>query len=105
MEAPDEDDEGNRHCLDCGDTIPRARVEAVQAMRCVGCAGIKERGRRLARMRGTLPAILEERPDATSTPENGVLALFAAQEIHQGPKNTHGQLDEFRVVLRDTLHF
>ena len=52
VEAPDEDDEGNRYCLGCGDTIPKARVEAVQAVRCVGCAERKERGERLARMRG-----------------------------------------------------
>ena len=32
--------------------IPQARVEAVQAVRCVGCAEVKERGRRLARKRG-----------------------------------------------------
>ena len=52
MEPPDEDDQGNRYCLDCGEAIPQARVDAVQAVRCVGCAEVKERGRRLARMRG-----------------------------------------------------
>ena len=43
---------GNRYCLDCGDTIPRARVEAVQAVRCVNCVVVRERGLRVARMRG-----------------------------------------------------
>jgi len=52
VEAPDEDDQGNRYCLGCGDIIPMARVEAVQAVRCVSCAETKERGQRLARMRG-----------------------------------------------------
>ena len=52
VEAPDEDAQGNRYCLDCGDTIPKARVEAVQAVRCVSCVGAKEGGQRLARMRG-----------------------------------------------------
>jgi DnaK suppressor protein len=52
VEAPDEDDQSNRYCLDCGDTILKARVEAVQAVRCVSCAETKERGQRLARMRG-----------------------------------------------------
>ena len=58
-EPPDEDDQGNRYCLDCGEGIPQARVEAVQAVRCVGCAEVKERGRRLARMRGGATRNLE----------------------------------------------
>lgn len=49
VEAPDEDNKGNRYCLDCGDTIPRARVEAVQAVRCVNCVVVRERGLRVAR--------------------------------------------------------
>jgi len=40
----DEDEEGNRYCLDCGDTIPEARVRAVNAVRCVYCASARERG-------------------------------------------------------------
>ncbi len=43
-EDPDEDEEGNRYCLDCGDTIPEARVRAVNAVRCVYCASVRERG-------------------------------------------------------------
>lgn len=36
-----------------GRVSPQARVEAVQAVRCVGCAEVKERGRRLAAGRRT----------------------------------------------------
>ena len=46
VEEPDEDDQGNRYCLDCGDTIPPARVAAVKAVRCVDCATIRERKNR-----------------------------------------------------------
>ena len=41
-EPPDEDAEGNRFCLDCGDSIPRARVESVNAVRCVACTVLRE---------------------------------------------------------------
>jgi len=44
-EEPDEDAHG-RYCLDCGDTIPPARVEAVQAVRCVECANRREKSAR-----------------------------------------------------------
>ncbi|WP_414039399.1 TraR/DksA C4-type zinc finger protein [Acidithiobacillus sp. M4-SHS-6] len=42
VEMPDEAD-GIRYCLDCGDEIPEARVLAINAVRCVHCAGIRER--------------------------------------------------------------
>ena len=42
-ESPDEDEAGNRFCLDCGEDIPPARVAAVGAVRCVECAGRIER--------------------------------------------------------------
>lgn len=45
QESPDEDAQGNRYCLDCGERIPAARVQAVQAVRCVDCAGLRERAR------------------------------------------------------------
>jgi phage/conjugal plasmid C-4 type zinc finger TraR family protein len=40
-ELPDEDERG-RYCLDCGDTIPPARVLSVGAVRCVECQQGKE---------------------------------------------------------------
>ncbi len=43
FEDPDEDERGNRYCLDCGEMIPPARVLAVQAVRCVECASRRER--------------------------------------------------------------
>ncbi|MDD2746428.1 MAG: hypothetical protein PHG39_02620 [Acidithiobacillus ferrooxidans] len=52
QEKPDEDDQGNRYCLDCWEVIPQARVIAVQAVRCVDCAGRREQGRHLAAMCG-----------------------------------------------------
>lgn len=48
-EDPDEDDQGNRYCLDCAEIIPPARVQAVAAVRCVHCAGLRERGKRFWR--------------------------------------------------------
>lgn len=42
-EPPDEDNQGNRYCLDCGEIIPPERVQLVQAVRCVHCAGKRER--------------------------------------------------------------
>ena len=42
-EKPDEDVAGNRYCIDCAEVIPPARVQAVQAVRCVVCAGIREK--------------------------------------------------------------
>ena len=44
-EKPDEDDKGNRFCLDCGDRIPRKRVASVNAVRCVACAQLREKFR------------------------------------------------------------
>ena len=46
-EPPDEDADGNRYCLDCGDSIPRARVESVNAVRCVACTALREDTRKL----------------------------------------------------------
>lgn len=37
-ESPDEDEAGNRFCLECGEGIPPARVAAIGAVRCVECA-------------------------------------------------------------------
>ena len=52
-EPPDEDEDGNRACLDCGEWIPRARVESVNAVRCVACTARREDTRRLqARLKG-----------------------------------------------------
>ncbi len=47
QEDPDEDAQGNRFCLDCAETIPPARVQAVQAVRCVHCATIREKKRKM----------------------------------------------------------
>lgn len=41
-EAPDEDDKGNRYCLDCGELIPPERVQSVNAVRCVACTTQRE---------------------------------------------------------------
>ncbi len=41
QETPDEDEHG-RYCLDCGEPIPVARVAAIQAVRCVHCAQVRE---------------------------------------------------------------
>lgn len=46
VEEPDEDAQGNRYCLDCGEIIPPARVLAVKAVRCVDCATQRERQNR-----------------------------------------------------------
>ena len=51
-EAPDEDENGVRYCLDCADEIPPARVMAVAAVRCVACAGKRERMDKLELQRG-----------------------------------------------------
>ncbi|WP_031574059.1 MULTISPECIES: TraR/DksA C4-type zinc finger protein [Acidithiobacillus] len=38
-EEPDEDDQGNRFCLECADKIPEERLLALpRAVRCVPCA-------------------------------------------------------------------
>ncbi len=52
QEEPEEDDAGNRYCLDCGETIPPARVEAVAAVRCVHCASRREKQGRIGRQKG-----------------------------------------------------
>ncbi len=46
-EEPDEDENGNRFCLDCGQEIPPARVQILDAVRCTHCASRKERIARL----------------------------------------------------------
>ncbi len=48
-ESPDEGADGNRYCLDCGDSIPRARVESVNAVRCVACTALRENRRGISR--------------------------------------------------------
>ncbi|AZQ10146.1 TraR/DksA C4-type zinc finger protein [Shewanella khirikhana] len=43
-EAPDEDDEGNRYCLGCGELVVQLRLAACpDAVRCVECQSAKER--------------------------------------------------------------
>lgn len=56
QEPPDEDAEGNRYCLDCAEIIPPKRVEAVNAVRCVYCAQLRERSRKISG-RGTSAGI------------------------------------------------
>lgn len=52
-EVPDEDEEGNRYCVSCGDDIPAARVALVpHAVRCVKCESALEERKRIARARG-----------------------------------------------------
>ncbi len=58
-EEPDEDENG-RYCLDCGDVIPLARVEAVQAVRCIHCASLRERGTHQRRMKGGIRRYLQQ---------------------------------------------
>lgn len=49
MEPPDEDEDGNRYCLDCGEQIPPQRLLAVPyAVRCVPCLSKRERRTRMA---------------------------------------------------------
>ncbi len=52
IEEADEDEQGNRYCLDCADLIPPARVQAVGAVRCVDCAQARERAGRDKRIAG-----------------------------------------------------
>jgi len=52
QEDPDEDERGNRYCLDCAEIIPAERVAAVRAVRCVSCATKRERFRKLASQPG-----------------------------------------------------
>jgi len=42
-EPPEFDEHGERICLDCGEPIPHPRIEAVNAVRCVGCQESYER--------------------------------------------------------------
>lgn len=65
-EDPDEDGEGNRYCLDCGEIIPQERVKAVQAVRCVHCAGLRERGRKFERSRGSIRRYLTDMPESNA---------------------------------------
>jgi DnaK suppressor protein len=58
-EAPDEDDAGNRYCLDCGEIIPPERVAVVQAVRCVYCEEIREHKSRFHGTRGGIMRYLE----------------------------------------------
>ena len=44
-EQPEFNDDGDRVCLDCDAIIPLARVYAVNAVSCVGCAELEERSR------------------------------------------------------------
>lgn len=60
MEEPDEDGNGNRYCLDCGEIIPKARVAAVMAVRCVDCAGHREK---LLRIHGAIGSPANEMED------------------------------------------
>jgi DnaK suppressor protein len=60
MEEPDEDSNGNRYCLDCGEIIPEARVAAVMAVRCVDCAGHREK---LLRIQGAVGSPANETED------------------------------------------
>ncbi|MDD3759767.1 MAG: TraR/DksA C4-type zinc finger protein [Acidithiobacillus sp.] len=46
QEQPDEDAHG-RYCLDCAETIPPERVQAINAVRCVECARRREKRRHL----------------------------------------------------------
>lgn len=44
VEAPDEDEDGNRYCLTCGAFISKQRLDAQpNAVRCVFCQSLKER--------------------------------------------------------------
>ncbi|MBN6741408.1 hypothetical protein JKG47_12830 [Acidithiobacillus sp. MC6.1] len=52
VEDPDEDAEGRRYCLDCAEIIPPERVRLVDAVRCVHCASMRERGSHLRRQVG-----------------------------------------------------
>ncbi|MBN6740542.1 hypothetical protein JKG47_08370 [Acidithiobacillus sp. MC6.1] len=52
VEDPDEDAEGRRYCLDCAETIQPERVLLVDAVRCVHCATLRERGSHLRRQVG-----------------------------------------------------
>lgn len=52
-EEPDEDEEGNRYCLDCGDIISVQRLAIMpKAVRCVACLSLKERLARQAKQPG-----------------------------------------------------
>lgn len=43
VEQPDEDADGNRYCLSCGDEVPKARLDAQpDAVRCVFCQSLKD---------------------------------------------------------------
>lgn len=43
VEEPDEDEDGNRYCLDCGALIPQDRLDAYpSAVRHVSCQSRKE---------------------------------------------------------------
>lgn len=53
MEPPDEDEKGNRYCLDCGELIPEQRLKIMPfAVRCVSCLSIKEKFAKQARQPG-----------------------------------------------------
>lgn len=65
-EAPDEDDQGNRYCLDCGETIPPARIAAVGAVRCVDCALALECRQRFSKFTGKGGLSTYRRPEADS---------------------------------------
>jgi phage/conjugal plasmid C-4 type zinc finger TraR family protein len=60
IEEPDEDSNVNRYCLDCGDIIPKARVAAVMAVRCVDCASHREK---MLRIHGAVGSPANETED------------------------------------------
>jgi DnaK suppressor protein len=52
-EQPDEDEDGNRYCLTCGDEIPALRIKYLpNAVRCVSCESKRENQQRIASARG-----------------------------------------------------
>ena len=60
QEAPDEDADGVRYCLDCAERIPPERILAVQAVRCVTCAAKRERFAKLFKGRGGAGRIMND---------------------------------------------
>ena len=59
-EAPDEDGQGNRYCLDCAEIIPPERAKAVLAVRCVTCAERQEMKSGRCRQRGGIRQYLTD---------------------------------------------
>ena len=43
VEQPDEDEDGTRYCLSCGDVIAKERLKVIpSAVRCINCQTYKE---------------------------------------------------------------